>query len=299
MARVNVEHRALTDQRFELLGKLLGSNRHEALGRMLLVWHECQEQGSYTLPEKRVNIIMSDTRGAEFMIDADLAERVEGGVRIKGTEGRIEWLQEKRETGKQFGHLGAKHGSKGGRPKKGVETGSRGFSKPGEGVSETGSPGFQNPPPPPAPTPAKTEDPTGGAASPPAEPRDASLATTEKPKRKEATGPQAEFIRCFVGAWKDRYPNVKYPFDGKDAKFIEWFREQFENDVARFQVVVARYMACDEPFFNGHPMSHLRNQLPKFLVAPRSPPRRGGNFQTADDRWSEMMFGNDQPGEAA
>lgn len=298
MARVNVEHKALTDQRFEMLGKLLGSNRHEALGRMLLVWHECQEHGSYILPEKRVNIIMGTVQGSEFLIESDLAERVDGGLRIKGTVGRIEWLQEKRETGKEFGHLGAKHGKKGGRPKKGVETGSRGFSKPGEGVLETGSPGFQNPPPPPPP-PLKTEDPTGGAASPPP------ATTVSHPKtRKVADGSQAEFIREFTNAWFARY-GEKYPFaGGKDGSAIKWIRGQLGDELSRFREVVARYFADSEPFVVNarHNLGLLMGQFVRWTVSlPNAPPARKGGFKTHDDRWGEMMFGDGgtQPGEAA
>ncbi len=110
MARVNVEQKALTDPRFELLGQMLGSNRFEALGRMLLVWHECQERGSYILTEKLLGIIMGSPKGVEWLIESDLAERDEAGVRIKGTEGRIEWLEAKRTQAR-------KNGGTGGRPK--------------------------------------------------------------------------------------------------------------------------------------------------------------------------------------
>ena len=108
MARINVEQKALTDPRFELLGQFLKSNRYEALGRMLLVWNECQERCTYSLPERLVGALMGTPTGAEWLIESDLTEwdrkpknRTEGVVRIKGTEGRIEWLAAKRERAKQ------------------------------------------------------------------------------------------------------------------------------------------------------------------------------------------------------
>ena len=111
MARISVEQKALTDSRFELLGKFLESNRHDALGRMILVWNECQERESYTLPERLVSAIMSDRDGSDWIVQADLAVWIDDEtLRIKGTEGRTDWLGIKRQTARL-------NGKKGGRPK--------------------------------------------------------------------------------------------------------------------------------------------------------------------------------------
>lgn len=110
MARVNVEQKALTDPRFDLLGRFLESTRHDALGRMIFVWNECQERSSYTLPACIVSAIMGNLDGCEWLVQADLGQWVDDNtVRIKGTEGRIEWLGIKRATAQT-------NGKKGGRP---------------------------------------------------------------------------------------------------------------------------------------------------------------------------------------
>ncbi len=140
MARVNVEQKALTDPRFDLLGRFLESTRHDALGRMVLVWNECQERNSYTLPERLVGAVMGDREGARWLVEADLAEWVDDDrVRIKGTEGRVEWLAAKRQTARA-------NGQKGGRPSNQSKTNEEPTSVSHGFPSET--------PPAPAPAPA-------------------------------------------------------------------------------------------------------------------------------------------------
>lgn len=144
MARVNVDSQALTDARFLILANLMGSDDPDlALGRMLRLWMQCTDRETPTLPP---SIIIAVFRGAKdaptWLVEADLAEPCQNGVfRIKGTSGRIEWLAKKRANGLLYGHLGAKHGIKGGRPRKGLQ-------KPHMGVNHnpiTG--GVHNPPP--------------------------------------------------------------------------------------------------------------------------------------------------------
>lgn len=122
MPRVNVEQKALTDPRFDLLGRFMESNRHESLGRMILVWSECLERSSYTLPERLVGAILGNRDGAQWLVESGLAEwqtkpakKTEGVVRICGTEGRIEWLATKRKNARI-------NGMKGGRPNNQPET---------------------------------------------------------------------------------------------------------------------------------------------------------------------------------
>ena len=49
MARISVEQAALTDARFAVMAGILGVSRHDALGRMVIVWNQCQESGSHVL----------------------------------------------------------------------------------------------------------------------------------------------------------------------------------------------------------------------------------------------------------
>jgi len=127
-------------------------------------------------------------------------------------------------------------------------------------------------------------DSTGGAAPPPA------AKPTPKP-RKEPEGVHHDFTRAFVGAWEDRYPNERYPHAGKkDGEAVKWFIDQLRADLEKFRAIVGRYLASTDPFFNGHPMSLLRNQFAKFLVdAPA--PRKPTAFQTHDDRVGDVLFG--------
>ena len=172
MARITVEQTALVDPRFELLGRLLESNRHEALGRMLLIWNACQERESYTLAAKFVSAVLGHPQGAAWLADeCELAEWVDDAtLRIKGTEGRIEWLAKKRAAAR--------------------ENGSRGGRKPisNQERTDVGSPPVSHrlqpaTPPAPAPAPAPAQEDT-----PPAPPRggDAPAKSKCPPEKSEA-----------------------------------------------------------------------------------------------------------------
>lgn len=138
MARINVDQKALVDARYDLLGSLLGASRHDALGRMIVLWNQCLERGSYFLPVALVDAVMMGKGGV--VVAADLAEDAgDGTLRIKGTEGRIEWLHSARQNGREGGAAGAEHGKKGGRPPGNPQkTPRRGLNKPPDG-------GFKNP----------------------------------------------------------------------------------------------------------------------------------------------------------
>ena len=155
MARISVEQQALTDSRFTQLGLLIyGLHKPGApeenlcptalgIGVAAHVWNECQEQGRHVLDSIAVNSIgfHLGIRNGEslstILVECDLAERVgRKQLRIKGTEGRTEWLQKRREDGK----LGAEYGVTGGRPR-----------KPPTGLPE-------KPPLTPTPTPTPTEE---------------------------------------------------------------------------------------------------------------------------------------------
>jgi hypothetical protein len=137
VARINVEQKALSDPRYSVLGTLLGTSRHEALGLMIVVWNECQERESYYLSGAILNGIFSRENAGHVLSKSELARDTETkGYYICGSKGRIEWLRKRRKEGRLGGKLG-------GRPKKplGVRVGVDGKQRP-----ET--------PPAPAPAPA-------------------------------------------------------------------------------------------------------------------------------------------------
>lgn len=132
--------------------------------------------------------------------------------------------------------------------------------------------------------------PSEGAAPPPDEP--------EKPKvgsapRKEPDGIHHEYIRVFVDAWSDRYPNEKYPFNGgKDGTAAKWFRDQTSGNLEKFKAVVARFMDDDDEFIAGHDMGKLRSNFARWLVerpAGAFKPNAGG-FQTQDARTAKPIL---------
>lgn len=276
MARISVEQKALTDPRFDLLAGLMKSNRYDALGRMLLVWHECQEQSSYCLPERLVGAIFANRDGASWLVESHLAEwsrkakkGVEGILRIKGTEGRIEWLAVKRERAKA-------NGRRGGRP-----PANQSLTKEEPTLVTSGLTPETPLTPAPALAPALTEENTEELKRP-ATPVAASDGLSPKPAkkpRKEPDGVHAEFIRIFEDAWFVSY-DAKYPFvGGKDGSAVKWFRDQVSDDVTRFREIVTNYFADRTPFIVDarHSMGNLRAQWARWAIRVPAGASRGGN----------------------
>ncbi|WP_020473369.1 hypothetical protein [Zavarzinella formosa] len=106
-ATVRIENEAFGDPRIQMLGMLSGYNSYEALGRMAHLWRVCTERESYIVDSLWINICLGP-KGTENIVHAGLAEVTEEGIRIKGTEGRIEWLKKARESGKVGGQASAK-----------------------------------------------------------------------------------------------------------------------------------------------------------------------------------------------
>lgn len=151
MARISVEQKALTDPRFSVLGiglvpqamAVKGYFLHAlGLGAMIYVWNHCQERGLHSL-----HMVELEGLSLQLGMEPDVlagsisfsglgewnAEKTE--MRMRGTEGRIEWLQKRREDGQS-----------GGRPRKTLGL----YGK---------HPGANPPTPTPAPTPAVKKEP--------------------------------------------------------------------------------------------------------------------------------------------
>jgi hypothetical protein len=101
-ANVRIEDEAFNDPRIEALATIAGYNRYEALGRLAHLWRVCTQREAYILSEVQISGCLG-TKGPVALVEAELGERVEGGIRIKGTEGRIEWLQKLRASAKAGG----------------------------------------------------------------------------------------------------------------------------------------------------------------------------------------------------
>lgn len=112
MTRVNVDAQAFLDSRFALLASEMGWPDGDcAIGKMARLWLECTTRETETL--------MGFEVGFAWRCDPDLAESAlvksgladalpeGGGLRIRGTTGRTDWLGKLRKNGK-YGKLGGR-----------------------------------------------------------------------------------------------------------------------------------------------------------------------------------------------
>lgn len=106
MARVNVDAVAFGDVRFDLLAAEMGwQDADFARGKMLRVWFQCASQSRKTLTRREVELVLG-ANGADAIVRADLAQwDGENGdeLYIRGTSGRIEWLEKLKKNGKMGG----------------------------------------------------------------------------------------------------------------------------------------------------------------------------------------------------
>ena len=102
-ASVRLEDFTFSDPRVKRLGRLIGSDVFGALGRLAFVWRYCCEMQVYAVGATTLaDLTDCDDFGAH-LVAAGLAEEVGDLLRVKGLEGRIEWLTEKREAAKRGG----------------------------------------------------------------------------------------------------------------------------------------------------------------------------------------------------
>lgn len=104
-AAVRIEANAFSDERFELLGELAGYNRHEALGRIARLWSYCTDKETAVVDATIVRAYLGPN-GPDAIVGAGLADVVEGGIKIRGSE-RIGWLKQKRENARKGGKQAA------------------------------------------------------------------------------------------------------------------------------------------------------------------------------------------------
>lgn len=144
MASVRIEGEAFNDRRYNRLAERAGlADADHARGKMAALWLQCTIERRYILPVRDVEEVLG-AHGVDALEYADLGERVDDGVRIRGTRGRIEWLEKLRKNGK--------YGKLGGRPKKATRvTGNETTRVPKNAVSKT----------PLAPAPALAPSPSG------------------------------------------------------------------------------------------------------------------------------------------
>lgn len=99
---VRIEGFAFTDVRIAILGTVAGYNRHEALGRLAALWSYCTERQLYVVPMRAIEEFLGHG-GANGLIESGLGESDVGGIRVRGTAGRIEWLEKRRAAARLGG----------------------------------------------------------------------------------------------------------------------------------------------------------------------------------------------------
>lgn len=90
--RVNVDDKAHADPRFDRAGGQLKMNRHEVLGRCILVWNFAYQSRSAIMSARDVDALSQCKGFAKAMIAVDLAQPKRDKVRLRGVDERIEFL---------------------------------------------------------------------------------------------------------------------------------------------------------------------------------------------------------------
>ncbi len=95
---VRIESKAWDDPRFTVMGKALGLDRDLVLIKFARVWAYQTEESASQVPLELFDAITGIDGSGEAAVAAGLADRLpDGMIRPRGTEGRIEWLDQRRE----------------------------------------------------------------------------------------------------------------------------------------------------------------------------------------------------------
>ena len=102
-ASVRIEDEAFSDLRYEVLAQVCHlADASHALGKMALLWRQCTQQQRHVLDASIVIAVLGPD-GVAGLEKSRLGEAIDGGVRIRGTKGRIEWLGKLRKNARKGG----------------------------------------------------------------------------------------------------------------------------------------------------------------------------------------------------
>lgn len=107
-ASVRIDDSAFTDPRIKRLGRLLGTGQYDALGRMAHVWRYCADRQVYAVSAMALADLTDRDDFADHLLTSDLGEPDGDLIRIRGLEGRIEWLADMRAKAVAGGRARAK-----------------------------------------------------------------------------------------------------------------------------------------------------------------------------------------------
>ena len=101
---VRIDAEVWTDWRFECLAAECGYSVYEAVGRMAKLWSAASEREVKVMPEAAVRTFLG-ANGPDAIIVAELGDRVDGGIRIRGAH-RFEPLWEERRRRRDAARTG-------------------------------------------------------------------------------------------------------------------------------------------------------------------------------------------------
>ncbi len=107
---MTIESTVWGDPRYERLASLLGVHKYEAIGRMAHIWAWATEIEQDVVTDGDLAILLGKETeiAVRALVESRLGEVVDGGVRVKGCTGRIEWLGKMREGKRKGGRERAK-----------------------------------------------------------------------------------------------------------------------------------------------------------------------------------------------
>src|SRR5678815_1571 len=106
MARLSIDDMVQRDPRITKLAAIVGWSKRETVGCLVLdIWPICYDQRSHTIVAELIDIASGHEGFSDAMVRAGLANWVRGNrkVRIKGAQGRIEYLEKSRIDGRVGG----------------------------------------------------------------------------------------------------------------------------------------------------------------------------------------------------
>jgi hypothetical protein len=210
---VRVEDEAFSDIRYEVLGGYLGTSKYDALGRLCWLWRQCTQQSTYVLDQQVVQVIVDPVK----LCDANLGVVVEQGIRIKGTEGRIEWLEERRNAKIAAGKARAETAK---RNPDGTFASNGRWRPAGTSTASRAPAASSAPAPAPAPAPAQED--------PPIVPRlDKDLLGFLKLFKKHF----ARARLCKTSTYKDEYKKARAKFSALEIRAASWAASRMDDEV--------------------------------------------------------------------
>jgi hypothetical protein len=268
VALLEIDETVFRDERFAALGELTRKGKFDARGRVEALWYDCIKNTQEVRTAEEVDNLCgwfdSDIGFfAELMVKARLAERVDGGFRVRGIKKRMTWLLELREGASKGGKAraaGAERDEKG-RLKKAQRK--AGKTQPSAGESPGASSGVQRSlPSSPFPLPSSpTTQPSFEIPSTAQAPLDERLDSRPKPKPKPETK-TASTREAYSAAYLERHKTKPIWNATTNSQLAQFVRRIGEEEAP---LVAAFFLTHNDAFYTRalHPVSLLLRDAEK------------------------------------